>query len=215
MSSCCKAALVTCIIILSAHDTICYGAVQSSAYRAPQTKTKHKNIKTRKKVAKNLETNIIPRLHLAIDLLGSMSGSDTTSVSIQGEIGVHSGLNLKIDSTELTFFFGLDLSLNLPWTNPYAKSALFGIEITTEIHEPIRLALQAVIEWNWYQRKDTAGTVWNPDVSIPLQLGLEFTLLEGKRSELSLQVLGGIAPQQSIGAWSMVGVCTIALHANL
>lgn len=162
------------------------------------------------------ESSITPRFHLAFDIMGNFSSpSQNAALSSTGDMGLHTGLNLKIDGVELTFFGGIDLSLNIPWNYAYAKTGMIGLEVTGEISDPVRWALQASLSWAWYNRLDQLGHVWNPDTQIPLQMGLEITLIEGKRSELSFQVLGGIAPSWSAGIWSLAGVASGALHANL
>jgi hypothetical protein len=154
-----------------------------------------------------------------IDIMGNFAtksdGSNETVTT--GDIGVHGGLNIKGNYLELSLFTGPELSLNLPPSNPFAKTWTLGTELTGEIADPLRWALQIAASWQWYNQlitKNGQTIQWSPGVQIPLQAGLELVIVDGKRTELSLQGLCGINPGWSRGAWSASGVCTGALHAN-
>lgn len=166
-------------------------------------------------------SDTLVRFHIAVDAMGnfSYSGGDPSNVITTGDVGVHAGINLKGSNIEWSFFTGPEISLNLPITHPFAKTWMVGTELTGEIAEPLRWALQIGVSWQWYNQlvRNNNGELiqWSPAVQIPIQAGLEIVLVEGKRSELSLQALCGIAPGWSTGAWSVTGICSGALHANL
>lgn len=162
------------------------------------------------------ETNLRPRFHFALDVTNTFSRkSPQARISIEGDLSGHVGLNLQIKTIELIFFGGINLSLDRFWDQPHAKSFLVGMGLTREITEPLHFAVQLAVSWDWYQQHDANGGLWNPSTQIPLQAGLEMNLLEGHHSSLSFQILGGIAPKWTAGEWSLAGICTGALHANL
>ena len=168
----------------------------------------------------NSEEGTLVRFHLAADIMGSFTGSGTIPQQIiaSGDVGLHLGINLKIDGIEWSVFTGPELSLNMPIANPYAKTWMAGTELTGEIADPLRWAIQLNVSWQWYSTikiEDGIIMKWGPGVQIPIQAGVEITLVEGKRSELSLQGLCGIAPAWNTGQWSLGGACAAALHANL
>jgi hypothetical protein len=150
------------------------------------------------------------RFNLALDLNGSKTADDAGS----GDLGAHIGLNIKREPIEITLFTGIELALSEP-INPYGKSAIAGIECSFNLIEPLHFVFQSALVWNWFNRRDSVGILWYPDTQIPLQAGLEITLFERERTEIVFEVLAGIAPKWSAGAYTTAGTGTLAIHINL